>query len=187
MLGLIALLVPLGLDTLAVAAALGVRGLSPTQRLRVSLVLAGFEAGMPLVGVAVGRALGSAVGSIGDYVAGAALVALGVYLLLLGDDDDDDDDEASTLADLHGLALIGLGVSISLDELAVGVSAGLLRLPLVWAIVLIAVQAFVAAQLGVRLGARISRGARERMEQAAGLALIALGLLFLLARASGSP
>ena len=183
MLGLIALLVPLGLDTLAVAAALGVRGLSPTQRLRVSLVLAGFEAGMPLVGVAVGRALGSAVGSIGDYVAGAALVALGVYLLLLGDDDD----EASTLADLHGLALIGLGVSISLDELAVGVSAGLLRLPLVWAIVLIAVQAFVAAQLGVRLGARISRGARERMEQAAGLALIALGLLFLLARASGSP
>lgn len=179
-LGLVALLFPLGLDTLAVAAALGVRGLSPSQRLRVSLVLAGFEAGMPVIGVAVGHVVARAVGSVADYTASAALVALGVYLLL-----GEDDESASELAGMHGLALVVLGVSVSLDELAVGVSAGLLQLPLVWAIVLIAIQAFVAAQLGVRLGARMSAGVRERLEQAAGLSLIALGLTFLVVRASG--
>jgi putative Mn2+ efflux pump MntP len=176
---LIALLLPLALDTFAVAAALGVAGLSPSQRLRTSFVLAGFEAGMPLVGVGVGQALGNAVGSLADYVAGAALVALGAFLIFRRDDDED---QARMLARAHGVAIVALGVSISLDELAVGFSIGLLRLPLAWAIVLIAAQAFLAAQLGVRFGGRVREPLREHLEQAAGLALIALGAAFLVAR-----
>jgi putative Mn2+ efflux pump MntP len=177
---LIALILPLVLDTFAVAAALGVAGLPPSQRLRVSLVFAGFEAGMPLVGVAIGQALGHAVGSLADYLASAALVALGAYLIF--SDDDDESARVSDLARIHSLAIIALGISISLDELAIGFSIGLLRLPLAWAIVLIAVQAFVAAQLGLRLGGRISERVREHMEQAAGVALIALGIVFLVVR-----
>ncbi len=55
---LIALVLPLGLDTFAVAAALGVAGLEPKRRLRLSLLMTGFEAGMPLVGLALGAPLG---------------------------------------------------------------------------------------------------------------------------------
>ena len=176
---MIALVLPLALDTFAVAAALGMAGLSQSRRLRVSLVFAGFEAGMPLIGVLVGRALGQAVGSLADYVASIALIALGAFLLL---SDDGESAKVSTLARIHGLAIIGLGISISLDELAIGFSIGLLRLPLAWAIVLIAAQAFVAAQLGMRLGGRIEARFREHVEQAAGVALIALGMAFLVER-----
>lgn len=179
MLRLIALVMPLALDTFAVAAALGVAGLAPSQRLRMSLVFAGFEAGMPLIGVAIGRALGHAVGSLADYLASTALVALGAYLILL---DEDESAKLATLGRMQGLAIIGLGISISLDELAIGFSIGLLRLPLVFAIVLIAVQAFVAAQLGARLGGRVSERVREHLEQAAGVGLIALGVVFLAVR-----
>ncbi|MDP9259648.1 MAG: manganese efflux pump MntP family protein [Actinomycetota bacterium] len=179
MLRLLALLLPLSLDTFAVAAALAAAGLPSSQRLRVSLVFTGFEAAMPLVGIAAGQAIGRAVGSLADYLAGAALLALGAYLLLAHDD------EAGTAARLgraHGLAVIGLGVSISLDELAIGFSAGLLHLPLAWAIVLIAAQALLAAQLGLRFGARLGEQIRERTEWIAGLALIALGIAFLAVR-----
>ncbi len=182
MIELIALVLPLALDTFAVAAALGVAGLSSSQRLRVSLIFTSFEAGMPLIGVVIGDALGHAVGSLADYAASAVLVALGAYLIV--SDDDDESDKVATLGRIHGLAIIGLGIGISLDELAIGFSIGLLRLPLTWAIVLIGAQAFVAAQLGLRLGNRVSERVREHMEEAAGLALIALGVVFLVARAA---
>jgi putative Mn2+ efflux pump MntP len=177
---LVALLLPLSLDTFAVAAALGAAGLAPSARLRVSLVFAGFEAAMPLIGIGAGRAVGHTVGSLADYLAGAALLALGAFLLF--GDGDDEAGSAAMLARAHGLAIVGLGISISLDELAIGFSVGLLHLPLAWAIGLIAAQALLAVQLGLRLGTRIGEHARERAERVAGLALIALGITFLAAR-----
>ena len=74
---LILFVLPLGLDTFAVAAALGMRGLPRRERLRVSLLMSGFEMAMPVVGLLLGRALGSAIGNAADYVAIAVLAALG--------------------------------------------------------------------------------------------------------------
>jgi len=75
----------------------------------------------------------------------------------------------------RGLALVGLGISISLDELAIGFSIGLVQLPVSAVIAAIALQAFVAAQLGLAVGATIAGRWRERAEQLAGIALILLG------------
>jgi hypothetical protein len=54
---------PLGLDTFAVSAAIGVTGHDSGRRLRLSLLMAAFEAGIPLVGLALGAPLGHAVGA----------------------------------------------------------------------------------------------------------------------------
>jgi manganese efflux pump family protein len=164
---------PLALDTFAVSAALGMAQLPRRRRLELALLMTGFELAMPVVGLLVGHGVGGALGRAAHYVAAAALVALGVYMLA------GDDDEVRT--NVHGLALIGLGLSISLDELAIGFSFGLLHVSLAWALVLIAVQAFVAAQLGLWLGARVGAALRERAEQAAGVALIALAAVVLFA------
>ena len=178
MLKLIALLVPLSLDTFAVAAALGAAGLPKSMRLRVCLVFVGLEAAMPLLGIAGGQAVGHAVGTRADYLAGAGLLALGLYLLLA----DDEGESASVLARAHGIAVIGLGISISLDELAIGFSAGLLHLPLLWAVILIAAQALAAVQLGLRVGDRLSEHYREQAERLAGVALLLLGVILLAER-----
>lgn len=61
-----------------------------------------------------------------------------------------------------------------------GFTIGLLHLPLLFAVVLIGVQAFLLAQLGLRLGARLGEAAREWAERLAGLALIGLGALILI-------
>jgi len=166
---------PLGLDTFAVSAALGMRGLPRPERLRVSVLMAGFEMTMPVVGLLVGRALGHAVGSAATWVAVAVLAAVGGWMLL--HEEEDEGEKAAALATRGGLAVIALGISISLDELAMGFTIGLLHLSLWLAIVLIGAQAFVFSQLGLRLGSRLNETFRERAEQLAGLALIALAIL----------
>jgi len=171
---LLAFVLPLGLDSFAVAAAIGATQVTTAwQRLRISLVFVIFEGGMPLIGLALGTALARSIGQAADYTAGAAVIAVGAWMLLAGDNDEDE--KASRLTSSRGLALIALGISISLDELAIGFSIGLVRLPVSAVIAAIALQAFVAAQLGLALGAKIAERWRERAERVAGIALILLG------------
>jgi putative Mn2+ efflux pump MntP len=137
--------------------------------------MSSFEMVMPVVGLLLGHGLGAAIGSVADYVAAAALLALGGWMLFA--DDDDEGEKVSSLSSRGGLALVGLGISISLDELAMGFTIGLLHLPIVLAVVLIGAQAFAVAQLGLRLGARLRDAAREWAERLAGASLVGLGVL----------
>jgi putative Mn2+ efflux pump MntP len=174
---LVALVLPLGLDTFAVAVALGMAGLPTRQRLRVSLLFTTFEGAMPLVGLALGAPLGRAIGSSADYIAIAVLVGFGLYTLLHRGDDDTAG--IANIAEQGPIAALALGLSISIDELAIGFTLGLLRVPVIPVIIAIAAQAFVVAQLGVRLGTRLSDRARETAERLAGVALTALGITLL--------
>jgi manganese efflux pump family protein len=170
---LIALVVPLGLDTFAVAAALGMSGLTRRDRLRVTLLFTSFEMGMPIVGIVLGAVAGSIAGNAADYLAIAILIGLGV--LMLWPRRGDHPERVGLLARTHGLAAIGLGISISLDELAIGFTVGLLRFPVLLVIALIGTQTLIVTQAGLRLGTSLGEALRERAEQLAGIALIGLG------------
>jgi putative Mn2+ efflux pump MntP len=179
---LVLFVLPLGLDTFAVSAALGVGGLPRRDRLRVSLLLSTFEMAMPVVGLLLGHALGHSIGGAADYLAVAVLASLGAWMLV-----HEENDESARVADLargHGLMVLALGLSISVDELAMGFTIGLLGLSLWLAVVLIGVQAFLFAQLGLRLGTRLNEALRERAEQLAGLALLGLAALLVVEKLS---
>lgn len=178
---LLAFVLPLGLDSFAVAAAIGsVQPTSAWQRLRISLIFVIFEGGMPLIGLALGSALAHGIGVVADYLAAAAVIGIGLWMLL--SDDEDEEGKAARITTSRRLALLGLGISISLDELAIGFSIGLTRLPVIIIIIAIAAQAFLAAQLGLAIGARIARHWRERAERLAGIALILLGIYLIVER-----
>ncbi len=132
---LVALVVPLGLDTFAVAGALGIIGVSPARRLRISLLFSAFEEGLPLIGLALGAPLGNAIGGTADHIAIGVLLAFGLYTLL--SPEPDEQQRLGQLTQINGLGALLLGVSISLDELAIGFTLGLLRLPAGLVIVLI--------------------------------------------------
>lgn len=180
MLKLLAFVLPLGLDSFAVAAGIGAVQVTTWRlRLRISLLFLTFEGGMPLIGLGAGRALAAGVANVADYLAAAAVIAIGAWMLLANGNDEE---KAGRITDSRGLALIALGVSISLDELAIGFSIGLTGLPVTAVIVAIAVQAFLAAQLGLAIGARISEHGRDRAGQIAGIALILLGAYLVIQR-----
>jgi putative Mn2+ efflux pump MntP len=170
----------LGLDTFAIAAAVGASRPSGQARWKISAIFAIFEGGMPLVGLALGASLGHTVGSAADYLSGGLLVVLGGYLWWADDEDDDDDEgaKARRLTNARGLALVGLALSISLDELAIGFSLGLgagLTIPTT-IVTVIAIQTVVVSQLGLSFGVRISEHVRERIERFACPMLVILGV-----------
>jgi|SRR5438552_4082970 len=172
------IILPLGLDTFALAAALGVAGIPANRRGPTSLVLAAFEAGMPIVGFLIGGAIGQVIGDFAGWTAIAFLGIAGLFMLRPGDEEKEEA-RLKLLARAQGLAIIDLGLAISVDELAVGFSLGLLRLPLVIAVIWLGVQAFLAAQIGMRVGSRLGEELRERGEQLAGVALVGMALLLL--------
>jgi manganese efflux pump family protein len=176
---LLALIVPLGLDSFAVAAALGMSGVSGRAGVRVSALFGLFEAVMPLVGFAVGYPVGHAIGTAGDYFAIAVLLALGVSMAR---EPADEQARADPLVHLRGFRALLLGLSISVDELVIGFTLGLLRGPVLLVAVLVGVQAIVFSQIGLRLGARLGEHVREGAERLAGAVLIALALGLLVER-----
>jgi putative Mn2+ efflux pump MntP len=117
------------------------------------------EVAMTLAGLALGFAL-----PWGHVAGGLVLVAVGVWMLF------EDEGEGTATKPLLALAL-----GISVDELAIGVSLGLLGVSAALAVGLVAAQAVVASQIGVRLGGRVRS---ERVEKLAAAALIALGIAF---------
>jgi putative Mn2+ efflux pump MntP len=176
---LVALVVPLGLDTFAIAAALGMSGLTRRDRLRVTALFTAFEMGMPVVGIVLGAVAGNIVGNAAEYVAIVILIALGVFMLWPRPDERDEPQRLGLLARTRGMAAIGLGISISLDELAIGFTLGLLRFSVLLVIALIGVQTLIVTQAGLLLGTRIGEAVRERAEQLAGIVLAALGVVLL--------
>lgn len=179
----IGIVIPMGLDTFGVALALGVAGLPRTRRTQIALLFAGFETVMPLLGAAIGAPLGDAIGGGAEYIAAALLIVLGLYVLHESDDGAEGDRlVAMTRRGVYGLVALGIGISI--DELAIGVSAGLLGLPLLPIAVAVGVQAFVVTLVGLRLGARLGRKWQDSAERIAGVALVVLGLILVAVRAS---
>ena len=175
---LVGVLGPLAIDTFALSAAVGIVGLKPRERLRISLIMAAFEGGMPVVGFLLGGAVGKLLGNYAEYAAIAFLVLAGALLLWPGNEDAEAE-RLRLLSRVKGLAAINLGLAVSVDELTIGFSLGLLGISLLLAVVWIAVQALIAAQLGMSLGSRVGEGLRERAEQLAGVVLIGMAVVLL--------
>jgi putative Mn2+ efflux pump MntP len=181
---IIALVLPLALETFAVSAALAVGGPSIGWRTHRWVWFAASETVMPLVGLAIGHPLG-AIGKAVDYVAIALLFALAVHMLRETETETEGEPASGQPLDRGGEGISGvvaitvLTASASLDELAIGFTVGLLRLPVAPVIAVIAVQAFAVSFLGMRVGNRVGERVREGAERLGGVAvaLLATGLL----------
>jgi len=188
---IVPLILSLGLDTFALSTALGVAPLPAWTRLRLALTFAAAEGLMPAVGLFLGHPLGDAIGGWAVYIAAVLLIGTGAWLLREGLEDDDDDEPGGEAAKImsaataRGLPLVGIALSVSLDELAMGFSFGVLRIPVVPALVAIALQALVVSLGGQWIGQRVGAALGERAEVLAGVVLCLLGIGFIVARVAG--
>jgi manganese efflux pump family protein len=192
MLRIILVVLPLGLDTFALSTVLGVLPMARGQRLRIAVIFAAAEGLMPAVGLVVGLPLGHALGRYASYVAGALLIGIGGWMWwnFRREQAGDKDDEAAKImsaATASTWSLMGLALSISLDELAVGFSFGLLGLPLLPILLLIALQALLMSLAGQWIGRRVGRQVGPYAEQLVGPILCLLGAWFIAAELLGVP
>ncbi|MGI8857915.1 MAG: manganese efflux pump MntP [Thermomicrobiales bacterium] len=178
--------VSLGLDTLAVSLGLGLSGLPRNRWLRVGLTFALCEGLMPVIGLLIGKRLGTSLGEIATYSAAAILIVIGGLEIREAIVDDDDDDDSAPLPDDRTRPLIFTGLSVSLDELAVGFALGVLHVSLGPALAYIAVQAFALTFVGLLIGQRLGTALGERAELAAGIVLALLGIAIFISEITGS-
>jgi len=191
-LALLLLAVALGLSNFAAAIGIGVSGVRGRDRVRIAVVFGVFEAGMPVLGVALGRGLASSLGHVAHWLGGAALVVIGVTGLVLARRGPRPGggprpvDEPTPEGPAPGRPAAGRpswrlgrvvvsGLALSVDNLAAGFALGAYHTGLAVAATVFGVVSVVMSLAGLELGAMLGAGASDRCELVASVMLIAIG------------
>ncbi len=185
MLPLLLLAASVGLSNFAGAIGIGVSGTDAGIRWRVGVVFGAFEAGMPVVGLAVGQQLTASLGDVTRWAAAALLIAVGGYALVdalhhPSHDSSRRSDRDSDRAQDRGRArdpaapvqqrtarVLLSGLALSIDNLAVGFALGTLGTGpagIALSAVVIGGVSVAMSLVGLELGARIGAVARHRSE-----------------------
>ena len=174
MLTLLLAALAVGLGNFGASIGIGLSGLAPGTRVRVSVVFGVFEAGMPLIGLLVGSGVAHALGSAARYCGGALLIALGAWQVV----------QTARLARrgvrpppiaLRGLILTAL--ALSADNLVVGFSLGVQHASVVETVVIFAVVSVGLSLLGLEFGRRLAATVEFGSQYLAGIVLAAVGIL----------
>jgi putative Mn2+ efflux pump MntP len=161
----------LSLDNFRASIALGTLPFSRLRAVQVALTFGIWDGVAPLVGVMLGRYFGGAIGEIADYVGPVVMGAYGLYLLVrsLWSEAPDEIDQP--------VALFGIPLSLSLDNLLAGTSLGLLGFPPVLSAVLFAAITAVMSFIGLRIGRAVGRLIRIRADLLSGIALVLMAIV----------
>jgi manganese efflux pump family protein len=174
MLALLLVAGSLGLNDFAGSIAVGTSGVDHRLRVRVALAFGLFEAGMPIIGLLMGRSLSHSLGSSAHIVGGLLLIAVGLqatYVATRADPGDADE----TVATAGTGRLLVLAAALSIDNLVVGFALGTYHAGLVVSVTVIAAVSVGLSLVGLELGARLGARVEHNSELIAGLALVAIG------------
>jgi len=163
----------LGLSNFAAAIAIGLSGVDTRLRLRIALSFGLFEAGMPIVGLLIGRQAASALGSQADLLAGCLVIATGVYSLL-NSGRGTEQPPPSTSQPMGRLLVTSFALSI--DNLVVGFALGAYNVSFGAAAVIIGVVSVAMSLVGLELGARLGGCVEHSSELVGGVVLIVVGI-----------
>jgi manganese efflux pump family protein len=203
-LALLLLAVALGLSNFAAAIGIGVSGVRGRARVQIAVVFGIFEAGMPVLGVALGQGVAESLGQAARWLGGAALIAIGLTGLILTrrgaragraargragdggpglDRDDgpgpDRDDGPGPDGDGPSWPLgriVVSGLALSVDNLAAGFALGAYHTGLALAAAVFGAVSVIMTLAGLELGARLGASTGDRSELIASVMLIAVGI-----------
>jgi manganese efflux pump family protein len=182
-LALLLLAAALGLSNFAGAVGIGVRGVSGLLRVRIGVVFGVFEAGMPLLGLALGHGVAGGLGRSAHWIGGGVLAAVGVISLVMagrgqgpGTPDATGAARATAGAGPWGMGRILVsGFALSVDNLAAGFALGGYRIGLAAAAAAFGVVSVIMSLAGLELGAKIGVAAGDRSNLVASAMLVAVG------------
>lgn len=158
-----AFVIPLGLDTLALSIALGLRGFRPW---RPALLFTVFETAMPVFGIALARAVSVRFVTETVVTGGIVLMGVGIHAVweaIRGEDQA----ERVSFGSMRSIVLAGL--AISTDEIAAGFPLGVSGLPIGAVLITIAVQTMFFTALGIGVGNHVRANVAKKASRCAGI------------------
>ena len=160
-----------GLDNVQVAAALSLAGLAPRRRALLAMMFALSETLSPVLGVLLAAQLQTRLGlslhGIGPYVVVVCGAAIVLQALLGGEE------EAAKLAGSRW-TVFGLPLTLSIDNVFIGISAATLGYPPLFAAVAVGATSALLCVAGIAFGDRLRRLIPKRPELVSGGVLIAV-------------
>ena len=163
-----------GLGNFGASIGIGLSGATLAIRIRVSIIFAIFEAGMPVVGLLVGRDTADALGHASRYAGGALLIAIGAWQLIQTARLSRKGVPAPPIATRR---LLLTALALSMDNLVVGFSLGVQHPSIVVAVVVFAVVSVALSLLGLEFGRRLAQAVEFTSQYLAGIVLVAVGIL----------
>ncbi|MDO4502462.1 MAG: manganese efflux pump MntP family protein [Coriobacteriia bacterium] len=176
--------VGLSMDAFAVSICkgLGMKQVNYRHAFVIALFFGGFQAGMPLIGWALGSQFASLVTSVAHWIAFALLAFIGGKMLWDAFHEDDDAEEEADGGRLDLRELFMLAIATSIDALAVGVTFAFLDANIWVAVAIIGVTTFVLSLAGVVVGNRFGARYEKPAAIVGGLVLIGIGIKTVLER-----
>ena len=170
--------VGLSMDAFAVSICkgLGMKKINLKVAVVLGLFFGGFQAGMPVIGWALGSQFMSIIGPIDHWIAFVLLAFIGFNMIR--EARSDEENESNDRFDFK--TMLPLAVATSIDALAVGVTFAFLRVNIVPAVSFIGCITFLLSAIGLKAGNIIGAKNRSRAEFAGGLVLILMGIKILL-------
>lgn len=166
-----------GSNNFATSLALGSLG-QDDRRLRILVVFAAFEFGVPLLGLALGRRISGQLADNATWLGPLLIAGLGLWTLLVSTRRTPDTRKlARWLSSWRGLFALSAG--LSLDNLVVGFGLGLGGMPVVLTATVIMLCSVAFAWIGLRIGAIGRRNFETPAEAFSGLLLLGVAWMIL--------
>ena len=177
---LVLLAVGLSMDAFAVSICkgLGMKKINLKVAVVLGLFFGGFQAGMPVIGWALGGQFMGIIGPIDHWIAFALLSLIGLNMLRegLSKEETEAEDASFTFR-----SMLVLAIATSIDALAVGITFGLLPdVRILPSALLIGCTTFIFSAVGLKVGNVFGLKYKSKAEIAGGVILILIGLKILL-------
>jgi manganese efflux pump family protein len=168
----------LSFDTFAVSVSSGVilPRITFREGIRIAIVLAFFQALMPLIGWGAGKGIVSYARDLDHWIAFILLSGLGAKMIYESFGKDDD----RKLNPLQLKVRIGMAIATSIDALVVGFSFAFLEYRIMMSTIIIGFVTFLVSMLGLLFGKKVGARLGKRMEIIGGIILIAIGIKILI-------
>ena len=163
----------LSLDSFRVSLGLGTLKLSRLRQLQIVIAFGVCDALAPLIGLLIGKSLLEFIGPWVEHLGPLLLCAYGVYVIYIAQRY-----AGKEAGDADRWMVLGLPLSLSLDNLVAGTTLGMVGFPLLLSVAIIGAMSALFAFVGLKLGTTAVKLLPVRAELISGVVLIFIALTF---------
>lgn len=165
----------LSLDSFRVSLGLGTLKLSRLRQLQIVIAFGVCDALAPLIGLLIGKSLLEIIGPWVEHLGPLLLCAYGVYVIYIAQRC-----AGSETGETDRWMVLGLPLSLSLDNLIAGTTLGMIGFPIVLSVTIIGVMSSLFSLAGLRLGHTTVNLLRIRADLIGGVVLVVIALTFVI-------
>lgn len=162
----------LSLDSFRVSLGLGALKLRAARQAQIVLAFGLCDGLAPLVGLLIGQSIVTHIGPWVEHLGPLLLCAYGVYVIYVARRNE----EKEALKEDHWMVL-GLPLSLSLDNLVAGASLGMIGFPIVISVTVIGSMSALMSLAGLLVGRKVIKHPALKSELLGGVALVLIALV----------